>query len=104
MPGSPFSIPASTLATRTWAILPGVREWVLLALLVVALFGRSNPNPSGRSLAPLGRWLRPLILGRREPAWVSWMVDRWRLVLALLAGAGLFAWVATSFRVAQVSP
>lgn len=102
MPGSSLSIPESTWTIRTWAILPGVREWALVVLVVIALYGRSRPARIGRFFAPLERWVRPS-RPRLEPAWIRWVVDRWPLVLALLAGVGIAAWLATSLRVARHS-
>ena len=88
MSGLSLTIQQTTLTTRTWALLPGIREWVLVALVVVAVYARSGPVRSNRYLASLGRLVRPTRRGRPEPAVVRWLADRWMLVLALLAGVG----------------
>jgi len=99
--GLSLTIHQSTLATRIWALVPGIRELVLLALVVVALYGRTNQVRQSRFFAPLSRLVRPSGRGRRWPVFSQWLVDRWLLVLAVLAGVGVLAWVATSFRVVQ---
>ena len=102
MPGLPPILHHATQAIRTWALVPGFREWVLVALVVVALYGRSDRSRLGRWSAAAGRWFpRP---GRLRPGSraVRWAVERWRPVLALLAGAAVAAWVATSLRVVRV--
>ena len=101
MPGLSFTINPAPLTIRTWALLPGVREWVLVALVVVAVVSRAGPVRSNRFLATLGRLIRPTRRGQPEPVVIRWLLDRWKLVVALLAGAVVVAWVATTLRVVE---
>jgi len=77
-----------------WGLLPGPREWVLVALVVVALYGRSETARRG-----FARVVRPWTTrpdsgasGRPAPAWLG---DRWFLVVAASAAAAVAAWVVT---------
>ena len=94
MPGLSLTLHQSTLATRTWALVPGIREAIVVALVVVALYGRS--------MRVGNRW--PFAVGSpagSRPDLFLWLLDRRWLVLAFLVGASLAAWVATSLQVIQ---
>ena len=77
------------------SLLPGIREWALVALVVVAFYGRSvrvrprRPAPAAQT-------------GDR-PAALGWLVERWKLAFAVLAGMAVAAWLATSSLVARWS-
>ncbi|WP_435009847.1 hypothetical protein P12x_001072 [Tundrisphaera lichenicola] len=76
-----------------WGLLPGPREWVLVAMVVVALYGRSEVARRGfaRVLRP---WTTrpPGATGQATPGWLN---DRWFLVVAVSAAAAVAAWVVT---------
>ncbi len=76
-----------------WGLLPGPREWALVAIVVVALYGRSET--ARRGFARLARpWTtRP----DRSTGWprLGWPADRWFLVVAASAAAAVAAWVVT---------
>ena len=99
MSGFSLSLYQSTPSTRIWAIVPGIREIILVILVVVALYGRSGKVRSGRFFSSGGWTNRPS--GRKPPAAFLWLMDRWWLVLATLAGVGVAAWVTTSWIVAR---
>ena len=101
MSGLSLTIHHTTLATRIWGIVPGIREVVLVAMVVVALYGRTHRVRQSRFFGSLGRLVRSSGRGRSQPAILRWLVDRWLLVFTLLAGAGVLAWVATSSHVVR---
>ena len=85
-----------------WGFLPGPREWLLVGLVVVALYGRSEL--ARRAIARVVRpWTtRPLgANGRPRPAWMD---DRWFLVIAAVASAAVAAWVVTWMTVVHRPP
>jgi len=96
VPGLSSTIDYATPSTRILALVPGFREWVLVALVVVALYGRSAQVRPGRFFA----FRRP---GRNHSAALNWLVDHWWLMFATLAGLGVLAWLATSFRIMRQS-
>ena len=94
MPGFSQSINLAAPSTRLWALVPGLRELMLVGLVVVALYGRTTKLGKARRRLPRAWFVRPRV--RTQPRALRWIVDRWMLVFALLAGAGVVAWVATS--------
>ena len=85
-----------------WGLLPGPREVILVALVVVALYGRS---PTVRRALP--RVLRPWTTrpdrAKGRPA-QGWLADRWFIVVAAAAASAVAAWVVTWMIVAQGPP
>jgi hypothetical protein len=87
-------------------LIPGPREVVLIALVFLALYGRSGARllmmtRYGRSVQP---WLRLVGLGAKarpkasRPAAVAarpWRRGRWFWAFTLVAAAAAAAWVAT---------
>ena len=99
MPGSPFPTSIEPSLRLPTALLLGVREWFVLALVVVVLFGRSVATAPGR---PLPRWLgRSGRSPRRSSGPLRLVADRWASVLALLTVMGLIAWVAMTWLVTR---
>lgn len=102
MPG--FSPTITTDAALGWprplvALIPGVREWLLLALVVVALFGRAGLTRPARAVA---RWGSVARRRSRQPAGrLRWLTDRWFVAVVCLAGIGVAAWVLMAWRVAR---
>ena len=85
-----------------WGLLPGPREVLLVALVVVALYGRSE---TVRRALP--RVLRPWTtrpLGAKDRPVQAWLADRWFVVIAAAAAAAVAAWVVTWMVVAQGPP
>lgn len=87
---------------RFWGFLPGPREWVLLAVAVVVLYGRSETARRG-----IVRVFRPWTTrpdraqGRPRP---DWRTDRWFLLAAAVASAAVAAWVVTWMTVVHRPP
>ena len=85
-----------------WGLLPGFREWVLVAIVAVALYGRSELARRG-----IARLVRPWTTrpsratGSTRP---SWMADRWFLLAAAIASAAVAAWVVTWMNVVHRPP
>ena len=99
MPGSPFPTSIAPPPRLPTALLLGVREWFVLALVVIALYGRSIAATPSR---PLPRWLgRSGRSPRRSSGSLRLVADRWASVLALLAVMGLIAWVALTWLVTR---
>ncbi len=76
-----------------WGFLPGPRELALLALVVVALYGRSDLARRG-----FARVVRPWTTrppGAKGEPKLAWLDDRWFLVVGLIASAAVAAWVVT---------
>jgi hypothetical protein len=85
-----------------WGFLPGPREWVLVALVVVALYGRSETARRG-----FARVVRPWTTrpdradGTPQP---NWLADRWVLIVTAIASAAVAAWVVTWMTVVHRPP
>lgn len=82
-----------------WGLLPGPREIILVALVVAALYGRSETVRRG-----LPRLLRPWTDRTRRPSGSNWLADRWFVVVASAAAAAVAAWIVTWMVVAQGPP
>ncbi len=85
-----------------WGFLPGPRELVLVALVVVALYGRSETVRRG-----LPRVLRPWTTRparAKGDAARGWLADRWFIVVASAAAAAVAAWIVTWMVVVQGPP
>jgi hypothetical protein len=84
-----------------WGFLPGPRELALVALVVVALYGRSET--ARRGFARLARpWTtRPGETSATNPARLA---DRWLLVVTAIASAAVAAWVVTWMTVVHRPP
>ena len=87
-----------------WGFLPGPREWVVLALVVATLYGRSEL--ARRGFARLVRpWTtRPSGATGRPKLKPGWLADRWFLILAAVASAAVAAWVVTWMTVVHRVP
>ena len=89
--------------------IPGTKELVLVAIVALALYGRSGllrVSPQGRAIAPWVKLLSPVSRRPRPtaatkqnqlPLTFAQRVrrDRWFWALALTAAAGVAAWVVT---------
>ena len=85
-----------------WGFLPGPREWVVLALVVVALYGRSEMARRGFARVVRPWTTRPVgASGRPQP---DWLADRWFLIVAAVASAAVAAWVVTWMTVVHRPP
>ena len=89
--------------------IPGAKELILVAIVALALYGRSGllkATPQGRAIAPWVKLLSP-VTRRPRPSAVSkpperpltfaerFRRDRWFWAFALTAAAGVAAWVVT---------
>ena len=84
-----------------WGLLPGPREWLLVAMVVVTLYGRSGMARRGFTRA-----VRPWTTRPGGPAGSparAWLADRW-FVVAAAAAAGVAAWVVTWMTVVHRPP
>lgn len=79
-----------------WAILPGSREWALLALVALVLFGRS-PGLRRR----VARWGRPWRDGGKDE---RKGYDNLTLILVAVVSAAFAAWLATWMTLGQRLP
>ena len=85
-----------------WGFLPGPREWALLTLVVVALYGRSETARRGFARAVRPWTTRP---GRAEGgSKLGSSGDRWFLLVVAVASAAVASWVATWITVAARAP
>ncbi len=85
-----------------WGFLPGPREWVLVALVVVALYGRSETARRGFARVVRPWTTRPdRATGRPKPVWLA---DRWVLIVTAIASAAVAAWVVTWMTVVHRPP
>ncbi len=98
MPGLSPTIDYATPSARILAIVPGFREWVLVALVVVALYGRTAQVRPGRFFV----FRRPG-RGQNHSLALNWLVAHWWSVFVTLTGLGVLAWLATSFRIMKQS-
>ena len=96
-----MTIPVSPLGWL-WGILPGLREWFLVAPVVVALYGRSETARRGFARAVRPWKTRPDGAKGRPPS--RWLSDRWLLVVAAVASAAVAAWVVTWMTVVHRPP
>ncbi len=85
-----------------WGLLPGPRELLLVALVVVTLYGRSETARHG--FARLVRPWKARPDGAKGRPASSWMADRWFVVLAASAAAAVAAWVVTWMTVVHRPP
>ncbi len=85
-----------------WGLLPGPREWVLVAMVVVALYGRSET--ARRGFARLVRPWTTLPNRATGPLKLGWLADRWFLIVAMAASAAVAAWVVTWMNVIHRPP
>ncbi len=85
-----------------WGFLPGPREWALLALVVVALYGRSETARRGFARAVRPWTTRPDRAGGGTKLGLSG--DRWFLLVVAVASAAVAAWVVTWITVAYRPP
>ena len=85
-----------------WGLLPGPRELILVALVVVALYGRSESVRRGlpRLIRP---WTSRPVRAKGHPA-RGWLADRWFIVVASAAAAAVAAWIVTWMIVVQGPP
>jgi len=86
-----------------WGLLPGPREWLLVALVVVALYGRSETARRGFARAVRPWTTRPSGPKGRPAAW-GWLADRWFVAVAASAAAAVAAWVVTWMNVVHRPP
>ncbi len=85
-----------------WGFLPGPREWVLVALVVVALYGRSETARRGFARVVRPWTTRPdRATGRPKPVRLG---DRWVLIVTAIASAAVAAWVVTWITVVHRPP
>ena len=84
-----------------WGFLPGPREWVLVGLVVVALYGRSELARRGFARVVRPWTTRPFGATGPQP---SWLADRWFLIVAAVASAAVAAWVVTWMTVVHRGP
>ena len=78
-----------------WGLLPGPREWALVALVAFALYGRSETARRGFARAFRPWTTRPASTGADGRSAPAWLGDRWFLVVAASAAAAVAAWVVT---------
>jgi hypothetical protein len=76
-----------------WGFLPGPRELVLVAVVVVLLYGRSPL--ARRLLGRLGRVTRGGVKRLADRPGFRWFSGRWGWVVVALATLAMTAWVAT---------
>jgi hypothetical protein len=74
-------------------LLPGPRGVLLVALVALALYGRSEL--ARRGFARLFRPWTTRPVGAKGPATPPWWADRWFLLVATIASAAVAAWVMT---------
>jgi hypothetical protein len=88
-----------------WGFLPGPREWALVALVVVALYGRSELARRGFARVVRPWTTRPsgVMTGKPTPR-PPWWADRWFLIVAAVASAAVAAWVVTWMTVVHRPP
>ena len=86
-----------------WGFLPGPREWALLALVVVALYGRSETARRGFARAVRPWTTRP---GRDDGRPVGGLPvgERWFWFVVAVASAAVASWVATWITIAARAP
>ncbi len=76
-----------------WGLLPGPREWLLMVVVAVALYGRSETARRGFARVVRPWTARPPGATGRPPA--ALLADHWFLVVAASAAAAVAAWVVT---------
>ncbi len=86
-----------------WGLLPGPRELALVALVVVALYGRSET--ARRGFARLVRpWTTRPSGAKGPPPRPVWWADRWFLAFVTIASAAVVAWIVTWMNVVHRPP
>jgi hypothetical protein len=85
-----------------WGLLPGTREWLLVALVVVALYGRSSLVRQG--VARLVRPWKTRSSGTNRPPKSAWLADHWFLLFAAIASSSVAAWIVTWMILAHRPP
>jgi hypothetical protein len=92
------------LTNSGWVVglLPGPREVFLVALVVLALYGRSEL--ARRGFARLFRPWTTRPAGANGVSKPSWLSDRWFLLIAIVASAAVAAWVVTWMTVVHRPP
>jgi hypothetical protein len=87
-----------------WGFLPGPREWALVALVVVALYGRSELARRGFARVVRPWTTRPSGATGKPTPRPPWWADRWFLIVAAVASAAVAAWVVTWMTVVHRPP
>jgi hypothetical protein len=84
-----------------WGFLPGPREWALVLVVVVVLYGRSET--ARRGVARLVRpWTTRGGVGSPSSGWRPG--DRWTLIITAIASAAVAAWIVTWITVVRRPP
>jgi hypothetical protein len=74
-------------------LIPGGREWLLVALVVAALYGRSMMARRGFARVIRPWTTRPSNSKANGAPRTNWLADRWFLLLAAVASSAVAAWV-----------